>query len=594
MKSKTSFYVQHLHIFNLPLVLLLKLFGNVYVFKYRGLCQRFLKSNFIPSINDFEDVDHWRRLKEYTFQTLKSKFSFVEESSLSGKIKNLTYKGDKLFLQAFFKDFEQYIFLVHLAKSDCENPIILGSSFTHYLRIAHPQLLEIHASFDFPFSALDSLYSYLQNIVIFLKQIIKLFYIKKDPFNYGHFKYLFTGISLVEYPTSEATLNFAWPVANDVVRADEALFILDVKPDQKTRAFLAKKKINFVTRRTLMNSLSFYERVSIGFNTFFSLFYFGSFYKKNFLSACHLHNRVWYSIFKRIDPAYFCFSFSSGWPEPNEIAIANSLNIKTINWFYGTSEFGYTNSYSSFTDDNVRFCVREAREFWVWNTVIKDLIVKRSFIPSENHIEVVGPILNGNWNLLNQPPKKKVPFRIAFFDITPMKPRMRLQYGEGPYCNAEMQDKIYRSILKIHETFRDIEIVIKTKRAENYAIYEAQPTLTHLLNANLDRVTFLPANSDPYLAIKDADLVVSTPYTSPSILALSLGQKGIFYDPTRTAKCTFKDAFKNLTVYSEDELISLISNVISGKDDIHSRHNHDFFPRVKPAQITSNLISRLK
>jgi polysaccharide biosynthesis PFTS motif protein len=307
-----------------------------------------------------------------------------------------------------------------------------------------------------------------------------------------------------------------------------------------------------------------------------------------------LQNRLWLAIFKNIKPAYFCYSFSAGWPEPYEVAVANALGIKTINWFYGTSEFGYTKTLATFNDCNVRFAVRAAQELWVWNPLIKDLIEKRSFLPSQSHIEVVGPILNGNWNLINETSAKNQSFTIAVFDITPMKPRMRLQHGEGPYCDAEMQDRIYQTVFKIHQLFPSVRLLIKTKRANNPQMFESQPTLTKLLSSNLDRIEFLTPNSDPYLAIQEADLVISTPYTSPSMLALSMGRKGLFYDPTRTANYTFKNAFKNLTVSCEEDLISLISEALKGSAEFNQRFDSKLFPFIKPSTITQNLISRLR
>lgn len=585
MRKKRSFLLSHLHIFNLPFVFILKFFGNVYVFKYKGFCQIFLKSDLFPSVQDFKDVDEWRDSREYAFLRLKNVFKFIDSNKFKGNIEGLKYSCDKIFLQHFFKDYEQYIFLVRLALDLDQNAVILGSAFGEYLKKTYPSLIEKHQRLDFPFNFLDASYQIFENKINLLKIAVKLFTIKNEKFKFKKFKFIFTGISAVEYPATDTSLNFAWPVVNGIVKAEDSLFVLDLEPNDKVKKYLDEKKIQYVTKNKLINSLPFFEKLNVLISPVL---------KSNFQYTSYVQNRIWYSLFKKLNPSHFVLSFSSGWPELHEVSIANALGIKTINWFYGTSEFGYTQNQSNFKDKSVRFCVRECNELWIWNSLLKDLIEERSFIPSDNKIHVIGPILNGDWSVLKESAASKKKFKIAFFDITPMNARRRLQYGEGPYCNFQMQNEIYQSVFKLLAAFPDIEILIKTKRAENPDIFESLPALVKLQESQDKRIQFLPPNANPYLAIKDADLVISTPYTSPSILALILGKKGLFYDPIGIAKHTYKEAFKNLTIYSDESLLEVISKFMKSELDIKALYDQKHFSIINVEQMEKNLKERLK
>jgi polysaccharide biosynthesis PFTS motif protein len=594
MGSRRKFFLPSLHFYNLPLAILLKFFGQVYVFKYKGLCQVFLKSEFFPSVPDFNSVDQWREAKGRAFQNLKNRFKLKESAKLGGKIQNLSFKNEKIYLQHFFKEYEQYVFLQQLARNLGPSSIVLGSSFSAYLKSNYPELIEPGRNWNFVFSYLDSCFLIFEYKLNFIKTAVKFYRPQSDKFELRQFNYVFTGISPVEYPDTDGSLNFAWPVLNKLLRSEDCLFVLDLEPNAKSKKQLDKFKIQYVTRSRLINSLGGFEKLAILFQSSLKEIFIWNFYFNNFRQNNFLSNRIWYSIFKKIKPTHFIFSFSSGWPELHEVSIANALGIKTINWFYGTSEFGYVSQDIEFSDDSVRFSIRECAELWIWNPLLKSLIEKRSFVKSENEIVVVGPLLNGDWRVFQKEIPHRKSFKIAIFDITPMKTRMRLQYGEGPYCNYEMQNRIYESVVEILKKFPQVEILIKTKRAENPLIFDSIPALVKLQELNSDRIQFLPFNSNPYLGIQEADLVISTPFTSPSILALILGKCGLFYDPIGIARGTFQKAFRNLTVYSEEELFKAIEQQIEGKATFKNRYSLEHFPEISIAQMEKNIKGRLE
>ncbi len=258
-------------------------------------------------------------------------------------------------------------------------------------------------------------------------------------------------------------------------------------------------------------------------------------------------------------------------------------------WFYSAGEFLYSQKDKNFQDLSVRYCIFESDELWVWSQQVKDIFSKRLLLKEDAHkIFISGPILNGNWNQLSQQKDKTSPFTLCIFDLTPMNARRRLTYGEGPFCNAELQEKLYQAVFKLHEEFPKIDIQIKTKRKQNPLLYDISPSLMKLAELKLPRIHFLDAHSDPYQAIAAADLVISTPYTSPTMLALAFGRKAIYYDPIQLCQYSFQNIFQKITVQSQAELIQLVQNMMNKKDS-HSYKENSGFDVFTPESLSQRV-----
>ncbi len=596
MNNKKTFFIYQLHIFNLPLVFILNFFGDVKVYKFKGWCTRYLHQTKIQSINDFLDVDQWRKTKEQAFQNLKSNLQEKSPISLKTSINQMPVDFTNIFLQTFVKEYEQYLFFITLANNYEGKKYLLNYLFSDYLHTHYPHLKNRNTNF-LPFAFLDKLSFLNDSFILFLKSMVKMFRPQPTINLDKNFKYLWTGISPVEYPVKEGKLDFSWPVLNKITTAEDSLFLLEVAPSESCKKYLNSHNIQYALRSQMLSSLPIVNKASIVIKQlFYFIFYiFRVNFQTNFLFSSTLQTRSWAYIFKKINPSFYIYSFSAGWPELPEAAICHSLKIKSVCWFYGTSEFGYTNRFSDFCDDNVRFSIRESDETWVWNNLIKKLIEKRNLVKTSNQIHVIGSILNGNLDVISSPPKPKDQFfKIAIFDITPMKPHMRLQYGEGPYCSQIMQEKFYQGMLQVYKNFPNVQLIIKTKRSENLLVYQEVETLKYFQTTKLDRVIMLDSDADPYVAIEKADLVISTPYTSPSLLALSFGVPGLFYDPTQIANHTYLNAFKPLTLYTEEELFKAVSKMLSGDfEEFKLKHDQEKFPTILPEEVKTRLRQRL-
>lgn len=564
-----NFFFHELHIFNLPLAFLFKIFGNVFVYKYKGFCRRFLLSNFFPSINDFKDIDQWNTQKEITLKLLQTNFHEIRNSTITINILGKKLDLENLYLQNFAIEFEQYNFFITLIKNHEGKKFVLDKSFRSFLKKHHPNFLADENNIHFlPSLFFDLLYIKFLYILDFLKAIYRLFFNMSKKHAIGQYKYLCTGISPSEYPSNNSDLNFAWLVANKIVNAKDILYILNSTPSDQEACYLKTENINYLSISDLYSNLPTETKVQITFDlslnfllTFFSFNHYKMFKYKAFIAT-----RIWHDFLKIISPRFLICSFSSGWPENPEVSLCKSFNIKYILWLYSSGEFIYSNSKNPFTDSGIRFSVNEASEIWVWNDLVKELFEERLLpkLPSIT-IKVMGPILNGNWNILKDDTtdvyhESDEIKTVAVFDLTPMKSRMRLNFGEGPFCNSELQEKFYQGILRAYFHFPHLKFIIKTKRFHNEELYDLVPSLKKLINLNSDRIYFPSAKNNPYEVIAKADLTISIPYTSPTMLALTLGKKAFYFDPLKLCSNTFKNAFDEITINNELILIEQISN----------------------------------
>lgn len=564
-KSKNSFFIQELHVFNLPIAIFLKLFGNVFVYTYKGKCSYFLNNSFFPSVNDYTNIDQWLYQKEKILNEIKKNLNLLTKETIKLKINEDNINLDNLYIQNFSIEYEQYFLFLFLANKHKGNKFYFNTAFRSYLIKKYPDMqITIPDITILPVSMFDKTYQAFNLIIDMMKIMFRLFFsslVKKD---INKYKYICTAISPSEIPESVNDLDFTWLVSNNLIKSDEILYILQSSPNEKATLYLKERNINHTTYNNLHRSLALKIRISLSLklSKFLLIKLLQTNFKNNFIFRGYKDNLIWNEFFLHHSPKYFISSFSAGWPENFEILICNKLKIKSILWLYSAGEFLYTTNQPIFSDQSIRFSINEFSEIWVWNNLVKELFESRSLLKNNlSNIKVIGPTLNGNWSELKTKRKEtNAVFTVTVFDLTPMKSRLRLNYGEGPFCNTELQEQFYRGIIKLHKNFPEIKIIIKTKRGFNSSLYDFVPALDEILNLKNKNIQINSNRSNPYSLIANSDLVISVPFTSPTMLALSLGVTAVYFDPIQIANYTFKNAFKDITIKTEEELFSLVRN----------------------------------
>lgn len=580
----------------MSLAFFLKFFGNVYVYRSKGKCRRFLDDGVFPQIADFHSVEEWRDSLEKTYLIIKKNADKLQSQKLDIFYASITVEQNVVFYQNITNEFEQFILFETLVNHYDSKKIIVEYPFLKYLRNSHPELLSQDLPQVLTNNFLDYINLLFSHTLVFLKAIYRCV-VKPEASTAKNknYKYISTGISPTEHPIKEGELNFSWLVENKIISSEDILYILSAPADENSQDFLKKRNINYISKRNLLTVLPLKERINIFFDILLN--YLGSIfflsYKEAFVFTSMVEGRCWHSLVKHFNPKFYLFSISAGWPEPNEVPLLNQMGVTTINWLYSSAEFGYRKD-ADFSDLNIRFSFQASKEIWVWNSLTKQLFEKRSINSYGNKIKVIGPMLNGDWGPLKNKTRGNHPFTITIFDMSPMKTRMRLEYGAGPFCPPEMVESFYKGIRRLFEVYPEINIEIKTKRNNDPKTYYTIESLEYLRELKSDRIKIFPTNTTPYLALQKSDMVISVPYSSPSLLALAIGIPSCYFESTSITTNTFNKAFDNgITIHTEEDLIKRVDLVMKKEIQMERYYSTNHIDRISFEEMEQNLKNNL-
>jgi hypothetical protein len=160
---------------------------------------------------------------------------------------------------------------------------------------------------------------------------------------------------------------------------------------------------------------------------------------------------------------------------------------------------------------------------YVWTTSWANLL--KTF--SHAKILVVGPIL---FKLL-QESQSKLQFQprsiksILVFDITPKKSASHNSF----YFSNNMREFLMDLVETVHDLAPSALLMLKPKREYSDADDLTYIRLVKSLNA---RIKILAPTQDLVALIGDSDLVICVPFTSPALLAKTMGKQVFYYSPS--------------------------------------------------------------
>lgn len=197
---------------------------------------------------------------------------------------------------------------------------------------------------------------------------------------------------------------------------------------------------------------------------------------------------------------------------------------------------------------------------WTWDEDQANWL--KSFNP---HIKthVVGPIL---FYLpeFERTVHKTNEASIAFFDVTPFSDA-HIKKGLGwhgyNYYNAPNAIQLLQDLI---EVFPQHKVVLKPKR--NYIAEHDQNYVKLVMSLkNEKKLELLPTDLNIFQMIADSDLVITTPYSSPALIAPSLGKKAIYYDPTGFVVCNYQLPEGVYFCSGKNELKSLVERLLHSR-----------------------------
>lgn len=196
---------------------------------------------------------------------------------------------------------------------------------------------------------------------------------------------------------------------------------------------------------------------------------------------------------------------------------------------------------------------------WLWN---QDQANWLNAFNSSIKVFVVGPILFYLPDLQAQKVTQKK--SAVLFDVTPY-PEERIKDRMGwhgyNYYQAENALKIVNDIIEVLDGY---QILIKPKRP--YSAEHDQQYI-QLVNqfAQKNKLELLDCNVNTYQVINDSDLVITTPYSSPALIAPYLGKKAIYYDPTGLVLCNYLLPSGVYFCSGKDQLKSLVESLFNSR-----------------------------
>ena len=253
-------------------------------------------------------------------------------------------------------------------------------------------------------------------------------------------------------------------------------------------------------------------------------------------------------------PEYAFFNNSNCMIKPLWISfLENKEEKKVFMYFYSTNHFPlYTyntglDGYRLMTWHNYIFWIKEQAD-WLRkiNQEFKSIDIVDYFPYSGKYI----PILN----------KKKT---ISIFPVVPFKDKYILEYmPSNHYYNLDNSINFIKHILNCIKT-DEVQIIIKLKRDHPY-IHDGYKKFINNLKKD-SRINILDPNISAKSIIVKSDLVVSSPYTSTSLIANHYKIPTIFYDPSNSLTQEEPCLKKVQLLKSEIELFQWIKKVLEEK-----------------------------
>ena len=162
---------------------------------------------------------------------------------------------------------------------------------------------------------------------------------------------------------------------------------------------------------------------------------------------------------------------------------------------------------------------------------------------------------------------KEVPFfpkrTIALFDVTPRRISTYAWLGlRDEYYLSENINRFLDDIVDVAEALK-WQIAWKGKRNLKSKDYRSVPK-NYLKRINTlvtnKRIISIPAEVSAVKLIEKCHLIISFPFSSPSIMALSMGKKSCFYNPSEGIKVNEDGAHGVLIIHGKTQLKEFLSN----------------------------------
>lgn len=195
---------------------------------------------------------------------------------------------------------------------------------------------------------------------------------------------------------------------------------------------------------------------------------------------------------------------------------------------------------------------------WCWNQIQSDWIKKitqskDTLISGANLF--INPTQSYNVNKF----QKK---RVMVFDVAPQNDSWFKNTigntGDHFYYSNENCKKFILDLVECAKPFKDIQLLIKSKREYNHN--HCTDYIKIIKDVESDNVLLIDSTVNLLDEIKEVDLIISIPFSSPTFLGKEHGIESLFYDPSDSLNPRFIEGKVDF-ISTKDELTNLFSNL---------------------------------
>lgn len=393
-------------------------------------------------------------------------------------------------------------------------------------------------------------------------------------------RFVFAGISPSEFTSEKGKLDFSFLVQRELLKAEEALYVLPSVPSEKVRQYLKEKNVQWSLNDACLSSLSLGLRLR-ALTKLFSLLF-----NVKIKTNCHallpvlkwmsVKSLPWVIFASNSKPDVYAASQSASWPEESAVSVMNSFGVRTVSWFYSTNSFGILKSQNpDFKDRSLENGIWISKEAWVWNQSSKNWLENRNMMPAKFPIQfsVYGPVMCGDYRYLNEERASNQKFKfISVYDVPALSGSALKELGLGPLMyTPEITNRFYQDLTDLLDQLPEIGLILKPKRPLTDQYREYPKSFWALVNTESPymkqgRIVILPNDIDPYLAISSSRFFIGLPFTSPVLFGLQPNHQLLFHDPLNTFCTFFPKEIECLITRGKEKLIERIRGWLSKEE----------------------------
>jgi polysaccharide biosynthesis PFTS motif protein len=213
---------------------------------------------------------------------------------------------------------------------------------------------------------------------------------------------------------------------------------------------------------------------------------------------------------------------------------------------------------------------------WLWTEEYADYL-RRLGVSSRYH--VVGPIL---WHLpeangscvARRTGRDPEPIRFAVFDVTPISDETALRIGIiRNYYSPERMMRFLGDVVDVAHDLevaarRSVTILLKHKRGFGPTHARIYIDFVERLCSENPRLRIVHYQTSLYDILRDSDVSIVIPYSSPAYVSSHLGKPSIFFDPGAELRPTFLPAPGVSFASGRQELLAQVTSSVMAVDSV--------------------------